>query len=448
MTDRRQPTVGNRCSTREFILSRMEPGAPRAPAAQTSSVGLVAFYREFPNVLMGEAYAQRVRRQMQQARRFAMLAVRIDRFAPKKGVPGERYAAQLLLDAAWAIDACCHGVDGLWGLLDRRRFGCFLPNRGAEGARDLAVQIQNRLASLREETLSIGIAVHPLAGFGPEAILQNIRKALDHARMLGPGGIAVFDAVSLNISGDRLFDSGDVEGAAREFEAALGLDPENVNVRNSLGVCYGRLDRFDAAMAVFREALVLAPKEPMTFYNAGLVSLMRGDRERALRYFGQADVLGADFFEAALQIGQLHLEAAEPEKALPFLEKAVRIRPAPGVAFRFLGDCYTQKERFKEALRAYKKALKHNPSDAAALSAVGYLFDVLGENLEIAVLICQNSVEIAPGSGLCRYRLGRLYYKQHRLDDALHEFLLASEYGYDAAEDIERIQRRRQARAC
>jgi tetratricopeptide (TPR) repeat protein len=425
----------------------MEPGGPQSPAAQKSYVGLVAFYREFPNVPIGDAFVRRVQKRMRKTDRYAMLAIRIDRFVPKKDIPSDRYASQLLLDAAWAIDACCHGGIGFWGLMDRRSFGCFLPGLGAKESRDTAVRIQKRLASLREETLSIGIAAHPLAGFKPEEILPNVRKALHHAQMCGPGSAVVFDAVTLNISGDRLYDQGDAAGAAAEFLAALSLDPENVNVRNSLGVCYGRLNRFEKAMAVFREALMLDPKEPMTFYNAGLVSLMRGDGERALRYFLQADALGDDFFEAALQIGRLCLDAGEVERGRAYLEKAARICPENGLVHRCLGDCYTRLERHKAALRAYKKALKHNPSDAAALSAVGHLFEVLGENLDIAVLICQNSVEIAPGSGLCRYRLGRLYFKQHRLDDALHEFLLASEYGCDASDYIEQIHRRRTAKA-
>lgn len=440
--------AGNRRSTREFLLSRMEPGGPRSRAAQKSSVGLVAFYREFPQVLIGSAFVDRIQKQMGKADRFSLLAIRIDRFTPRKDVPSDRYAAQLLLDVGWAIDAGCHGANGLWGLMDRRTFGCFLPGRGEEQSRALAADIQKRLGSLRKETVSIGIVIHPLAHFREGETLVNVRKALRHALMCGPGSIAIFDAVSLNISGDRLYDKGDVEGAVGEFRAALALDPENVNIRNSLGVCYGILNRFDQAMDTFREALALDSTEPMTFYNAGLVSLMRQDRKQALRYFHQANAVADDLFEATLQIGRLHLEGGETEKGRVYLEKAARIRPEPGVVHRYLGDCYTRLERFREALRAYKKALKHNPSDAAALSAVGHLYDLLGESLDIAVLICQNSVEIAPGSGLCRYRLGRLYFKQQRLDDALHEFLLASEYGYDASHYIEQIQRRRTAKAC
>ncbi len=447
MPETQSPSVGNRLSAREFLLSRMMPDDSPGTAAQKSSVGLMAFYREYPHVLMGGAFADGLRTRMEQIDRFALLAVRIDRLTPKKGVSSERYAAELLLDVAWAIDACCREVKGLWGLLDRRNFGSFLPDRGAGGGRELATRIQEKLAGLRQETVSIGIAVHPLAHFHRRDIFQNVQKALRHARILGPGGMAVFDAVSLNISGDRCYDDGDIQGAVAEFQTALSLDPGNLNVRNSLGVCYGHLNRFDEALAVFREALVLDPKEPMTFYNAGRVCLMRQDRRRALRYLLQADALNDGFFEAALQIGRLYLEAGETEKGRPFLEKAARIRPAPGVVHRYLGDCYRRSGLFKEALRAYKKALKHNPADATALSAIGHLFDVMGESLDIAVLICENSVEIAPDSGVCRYRLGRLYLKQHRPDDALQEFLLASESGYDVTPYIERIHRRGTAKA-
>lgn len=438
--------AGNRCSTREFLLSRTTPDGPKSPAAHKSSVGLVSFYREFPNALIGDAFGNRVRKRVRQTKSFGMLAIRIDRFTPKKDVSSDKYAGQLLLDAAWAIDSICCSPNSFWGLMDRRSFGCFVPEIGAQECRNLAKEIQSQLAGLRDETLSIGVAAHPLADFKPEAVMANVQKALRHAMMIGPGAAAVFDAVSLNISGDRFFDQGDIKGAAAEFQAALSLEPENVNVRNSLGVCYGLLNQFDQAMAVFREALVLNPKEPMTFYNAGLVSLMRGDRDRALRYFHQADAVGRDFFEASLQIGRLCLEAGETEKGRIYLEKAAGIRPEPGVVHRHLGDCHTQQENYKEALRSYKKALKQNPSDALALSGVAHLFDVLGENLDIAVLICQNSVEISPENGLCRYRLGRLYFKQGRFQDALQEFLLATEYGCDASHCIEKIHQR-QAKA-
>ena len=71
---------------------------------------------------------------------------------------------------------------------------------------------------------------------------------------------------------------------------------------------------------------------------------------------------------------------------------------------------------------------------------MGHLFDLLGENPEISTTFCQQSVEISPDNGLYRYRLGSLYLKQNRYEEALKEFETAKKLGHDAIEHIEHIQ--------
>ena len=68
--------------------------------------------------------------------------------------------------------------------------------------------------------------------------------------------------------------------------------------------------------------------------------------------------------------------------------------------------------------------------------------DDSGENPEIALIFCQESVTLAPDNGLFRYRLGRLYYKLDRFTEALQEFKKAKFLGYDAPEYIQKIQDR------
>ena len=55
-------------------------------------------------------------------------------------------------------------------------------------------------------------------------ILDNALKALDHALLLGPGRMAVFDDTSLNISGDKLFDQGKIVAALSEYRKGLSLE--------------------------------------------------------------------------------------------------------------------------------------------------------------------------------------------------------------------------------
>jgi tetratricopeptide (TPR) repeat protein len=93
-----------------------------------------------------------------------------------------------------------------------------------------------------------------------------------------------------------------------------------------------------------------------------------------------------------------------------------------------------------KAIAAYRQAIKLNPHDAAAISALGCLFEAQGENPEITLMFCRESVGLAPENALFRYRLGQLYSNQNRLEEALSEFQKAQELGYDAADDIKKTQ--------
>ena len=105
-------------------------------------------------------------------------------------------------------------------------------------------------------------------------IINNARKAFDHATFFGANSLVAFDDVSLNISGDKFYEKGDIPAAINEFKLALALDPGNVNVHNSLGVCYGLQSDYDSAIAAFQKAMALDPGEYMALYNLGLVHLL------------------------------------------------------------------------------------------------------------------------------------------------------------------------------
>ena len=80
------------------------------------------------------------------------------------------------------------------------------------------------------------------------------------------------------------------------------------------------------------------------------------------------------------------------ENARLYLERAVRLHPDAGVAHRYAGECYAALNMPEKAVRAYKKAIRHAPNDAAAISALGCLFDSQGENPDIAIMFRNNFV--------------------------------------------------------
>lgn len=440
MTDKKPQLFSNRSSSRQFLLYKTDSKPEKKKTYDTPSLATDTLSKSFPDMRIGKAFTDHAMAQIDAFATFDAMVIRIDALTQNNDESDDHHDIKLQVDVAKSIDETCKSENGIWGQLNQGTFGCFFYRKDRTPALDLAQKIQYNLADHRKETVSIGIASFPSDTYKKRQILDNAFKALDHAAFFGPNSTVSFDAVSLNISGDKLYQKGDIEGAIEEFKTAIRLDPSNVNVHNSLGVCYGTLNLYEKALEAFKEAIRLDSEEAMALYNAGLANMLQDKKDKALEHFLDADSKEEDIFEVALHIGKIYLEMGRLDQGKLFLEKATKIRSESGLAFRYLGECCTAMNRIDEAILAYKTAIRKNPNDADSLSALGYLFDLQGENPEITAIFCQQSVDISPHNGLFRYRLGNLYLKRNQLDDAIDQLQKADELGHDAKELIQKIK--------
>jgi len=441
MISGKKPLLRSRDSARHFLFSRTDTERLKAINRLETGPAHDARQRIDPQVRWDAAFLDHARQQLESAVQFAAMAIRLDpppaadenSGAPQ---PGDRRA-----EVCAILESLCREDNGIWGAFDSGLLGAFFPGKTGAQALAMAHDIQRRLKANTRQTVTVGVAAYPTMAFQKSVIMDNARKALDHATFFGPDSAVVFDSVSLNISGDKLYEQGDIQGAVAEFKKALELNPANVNVHNSLGVCYGLQAEYAPAIAEFESALSLEPEEYMALYNLGLIHVLTKQPDRALELFLRADKINGDAYEVAFQTGKLYLDLGEPAKGRPFLERAAAIEPNAGAVYRYLGDCWAAENKPQAAIAAYRKAIKLNPLDAAAMSALGCLFEVQGENPEITLMFCRESVGLAPENGLFRYRLGRLYANQNRFEDALQEFEMAARLGYDASEEIKAIEK-------
>ena len=436
----RQELVRSRCSTQHFLLSQTDAPAHRDITEQKYPAGLKRLMEHFPTVPTGAAFLNDALDRFNATSCFEVITVRIDNFKLDVTRAGKDPNARLQKTVADIIDVTCREQNGVWGILDADIFGCFFNVDRKMSVLKKSKKLENRIKETTLGSVSIGYATYPSLSYDRSQILENALKALDHAAFFGPGSVVGFDSVSLNISGDQLYQRGDLDGAVGEFKNALALDPNNVNVHNSLGVCYGILGDLDNALEEFKSALDIQSEEVMATYNTGLVYMLKGENKKALDYFQKANAT-EELFETAFQAGRLHLDQNEPEAARPYFERAIRLNPEAAAAYRYLGDSLHALEQLQEAIAAYKQAIKKNPNDAASLSAMGSLFYELGENPEIAELFCRQSVAIESDNGLYRNRLAQVLLCQNLPLDALDQFRKASALGWNCREQIESLTR-------
>ena len=434
----------HRSTTQEFLFSHsddiVEDSDAQYALTDRESDETALTETHFSDVLDRKGLRHAIDTQMDSAASLFAIAVRME-WAPTEQSNAKR-GLDLPQDALKPMATICHSHSGTWARIGHDRWVCVFGGTCAADGHLLAQAILAAYAEKKGPLITIGTATYPTVNFTRNQIVENAEKALDHAGFFGPGTITGFDAVSLNISGDRHYQAGDISGAIDEYKKGLLLDPADANLHNSLGVCYGILKEYDYALAAFENAIWLDPNDAMALYNKGYVLLLKGALEQAMECFLEADTREPNLFEVVFHIGQTFMIMNQAEKARPYLEAATRVNSRSDSAFKALGECLDALGLTKEATQAYKAAVKINPTDAESLSMLGGLYTKRKESLDVALVLCEQSVQLAPDNGLFRHRLGLVYLNQVKLEKALAEFELAMTLDYDSQSQIEAIQDR------
>ncbi len=274
---------------------------------------------------------------------------------------------------------------------------------------DRITRLGKNLFAASSARLTAGISFCP-AGEGEKVkdTFENAVKALDHAAFSGPGTIMHFDAVSLNICGDRRYQLGHCLEASLEYKKGLVLDPDDINLRNSLGVCYGVMNDLDKAAHQFQKALEINPDELMVLYNTGLVYSITRPTRQAIDCLEKAHAISKKIFEIEYLLGTLLLQEQDTDTALYHLEKACRLNPDAGAAHRSRGMIYLENGELEKAVKAFTKAIKLNPEDAQALSGAAAALERQNRNLPIALTFARKSTDLEPDNALFSERLDQI----------------------------------------
>ncbi len=280
------------------------------------------------------------------------------------------------------------------------------------------------------KTVSAGVACFPYSDFKKTEILYNSRKALAHAAFFGNSGVALFDAVSLNISGDIYFSDGDLVKAVKEYRRGLKCDEGNVNLHNSLGVTFTMMNRLSAAMICFEKALELDENSFMALYNIGLGELHHNRKKTAISYFKKAldciyEVSSDDDRilkkDLRRQIGILASETGDYQLALdyllPWYESSFSKQQGDRVTFN-IGRSYYGLRQNRKAMEWLQRALRNNEYDDRAMHFLGKVYHEEGEGDEIALSLCRKSLELDPGNTFYLLELAHLQFHCGMISDA------------------------------
>lgn len=298
-------------------------------------------------------------------------------------------------------------------LLNQREAFLFLDGLDGEAARVWLKEFRKKMESIGGSSFSMGVATFPFRDFKKSAMPLNCRKALQHAAFYGPDSLAVFDAVSLNISGDVYYNEGDLVKAMGEYRQGLLLEPDNVNILNSMGVASIQLNRSKVARACFQKALAIEPGNFMALFNLGFICLESKQDAEALALWERALSVDGEHPDLLQHLGMLYCRLGryvESREVLEHCDKMIKKNPHQGgepmVVARWLGRACEALGENAFAIGAYQRAVSGNPRDAGSLSRLGCLYALEKQGQDIALSLCGQAVELDVGKAAHWYRYG------------------------------------------
>ena len=146
------------------------------------------------------------------------------------------------------------------------------------------------------------------------------------------------------------------ELALEQFEAAEGIDPQNVEVLINYGSALGVLARYGEAEHLLLRAVAIDPNSVAVRASVGILSFRRGAyaaAELELRWVCEQDRESARAF---YYLGETLNRLGRFDEALIALERATVLQPRNSRAFYTLGHLYDRKHMTEEAALMYRQA--------------------------------------------------------------------------------------------
>jgi tetratricopeptide (TPR) repeat protein len=217
-------------------------------------------------------------------------------------------------------------------------------------------------------------------------------------------------------AGQAALKQGDLVQATREFKRVLELDPGLFQARVNLGLVYNALGEYSLSADNLSTALHQGPELP-----------------------GPTVILGIDY-----------LKLAEPAKAIPVLQRALRLDPSNLEAHKALSKCFLAQANFRQTADEYQELASLDPDKAEAWFTLGHDYlnlsgrlafrgshvylnspwghRFLGDNLsqrdhwKDAAEEYLQALAIEPGEPGLHVSLGEAYLQAGKLDEAEQEF--------------------------
>ena len=223
---------------------------------------------------------------------------------------------------------------------------------------------------MKRLSLALVLLAVPFAALAQEAPEQILRRAIG------------------------MHQSGDTEGAIREYRAYLKLRPDSPDVRSNLGVALSSTGRYAEAIVEYQAALKHGPRDPRIWLNLALAYYKLGEITGAARELQGLHKAQPDNRQAILVLADCWLRKGENSKVIELLTPLDEKEPGNLAVAYMLGTALLRDKQIDRGQKIVDRILRNGDSAEARLLLGMAKLEALEYNDAIADL--SKAVELNP----------------------------------------------------
>jgi len=259
---------------------------------------------------------------------------------------------------------------------------------------------------------------------------------------------------ALFFRGIAKFNLNDFQGAKKDFQTCININPFYSHAYHYLGITEDRVGNYTQAFKLFDQAIKLSPYDAYIYLNRGVTHLHLQQFDLAINDLDSAIILRRDIPEAYLTMAMAYEEKDDNLEALLYVNKAIKLNPFMGNAYLrrallkykrenyegalqdiemtlkidkdnpltyyYKANIFARQKRFEEALEFYNIVLKMDPKNAL----VYYNRAILNSEIEKddeAIEDFSTAIRIKPDNILIYFGRALEYYHQKQFKSAISD---------------------------
>jgi tetratricopeptide (TPR) repeat protein len=248
-----------------------------------------------------------------------------------------------------------------------------------------------------------------------EPAIENAERAFELNAQLAPVRV---------ILGTIHVGTGAYEDAVDDFEEALTLEANNTEALLGLASAYDQLNKYEQAESMYRRAIASKPDYWVGYNKFGIYYFVHGRYREAEEQFERVIELTPDNHTGYINVGAANQSAGHLERAIEMYELSIEKNPNY-IAYYNLGLYNLDEDRYEEAARMYREALRIQDTDYEVWGMLASAYYELPDSLQQfnaaikrAIEGADRQLEINPNDVTALTSLARSYRFMEERDQA------------------------------